>query len=32
MYADEYQKAIKYLRDSKVNINNIFIWTDDFNI
>jgi len=25
MYIDEYQTAIKYLRDSKVNINNILI-------
>ena len=32
MYSDLSQLALKYLKDTKVNINNILIMTKDFNI
>ena len=32
VYLDSSQSALKYLKDTKVNINNILIITRDFNI
>jgi len=32
IYSDNYQFAIKYLKDTKVNLNNILIIMGDFNI
>jgi len=32
VYSDEQQSALKYLKDTKVNIYNILIMTGDFNI
>ena len=32
VYSDSSQLALKYLKDTKVNINNILIITGDFNI
>jgi len=31
IYSDEHQTAINYLRDIEFNINNVLIWTGDFN-
>ena len=32
VYSDLSQLALKYLKDTEVNINNILIMTEDFNI
>jgi len=32
MYSDEHQTALKYLKDTEINVNNVLIWTGDFNI
>ena len=32
VYSDSSQLALKYLKDTEVNINNVLILTDDFNI
>jgi len=32
MYSDSSQSTLKYLKDTKANINNILIMTGDFNI
>jgi len=32
VYSDDHQSALKYLKDTKVNSNNILIITGDFNI
>ena len=32
VYSDLFQLALKYLKDTKVNINNVLIITGDFNI
>jgi len=32
IYSDNYQNTLKYLKDTEVNLNNIFIITEDFNI
>ena len=32
IYSDLSQSALKYLKDTKININNVFIMTGDFNI
>ena len=32
VYSDSSQLALKYLKNTKININNVFIITDDFNI
>jgi len=32
IYSDNQQSALKYLKDTKVNLNNVLIMTGDFNI
>ena len=32
VYSDSQQSALKYLKDTEVNLNNIIIITGDFNI
>jgi len=32
VYSYDYQNILKYLKDTKVNLNNILIMTEDFNI
>jgi len=32
VYSDSFHSALKYLQDTEVNINNILLMTDDFNI
>jgi len=32
VYSDNQQSALKYLKDTKVNLNNVLIITVDFNI
>ena len=32
VYSDSFHTALKYLKDTEVNINNIILMTDDFNI
>ena len=32
VYSDDQQTALKYLKNTKVNLNNILIMTGDFNI
>ena len=32
LYLDSFQSALKYLKDTEVNINNVLIITGDFNI
>ena len=32
MYSDEQQNALKYLKNTKVNLNNVLAMTGDFNI
>ena len=32
IYSDDQQTALKYLKNTKVNLNNILIMTDNFNI
>ena len=32
VYSDSLQLALKYLKDTEVNINNVLIMTEDFNI
>ena len=32
IYSDSSQMALKYLKNTKVNINNVLIMTGDFNI
>jgi len=32
IYFDAFQSALKYLKDTEVNINNLILMTDDFNI
>ena len=32
IYSDSFQMALKYLKNTKANINNILIMTGDFNI
>ena len=32
IYSDKHQLALKYLKDTKINICNVFIMTRDFNI
>ena len=32
IYSDSSYSALKYLKDTKVNINNLLIMTGDFNI
>jgi len=32
IYSDDYQSALKYLKNTKVNLHNILIMTGDFNI
>jgi len=32
IYSDEHQSALKYLKDTEVNLNNVLIMTRDFNI
>jgi len=32
VYSDNQQSALKYLKDTKMNLNNVLIMTGDFNI
>jgi len=32
VYSDSFQLALKYLKDTEVNINNVLIMTGEFNI
>ena len=32
IYSDKQQTALKYLKDIKVNLNNVFVMTGNFNI
>ena len=32
IYSDDHQNTLKYLKNTKVNLNNILIMTEDFNI
>jgi len=32
VYSDDYQSALKYLKDTKVNLRNVLIIASDFNI
>ena len=32
IYSDNQQSVLKYLKDTKVNLNNVLIMTGDFNI
>ena len=32
IYSDAFQSTLKYLKDTEVNINNLILMTDDFNI
>jgi len=32
VYSDDYQSALKYLKDTKVNLWNVLIIASDFNI
>jgi len=32
VYSDSFQLALKYLKDTEVNINNVLVMTGDFNI
>ena len=32
IYSDSFHSALKYLKDTEVNINNLLIITGDFNI
>jgi len=32
MYSDEQQNALKYLKNTEVNLNNVLAMTGDFNI
>ena len=32
IYSYDYQNILKYLKNTKVNLNNIIIMTEDFNI
>ena len=32
IYSDKQQTALKYLKNIKVNLNNVFVMTGDFNI
>ena len=32
VYSDSQQSALKHLKDTKINLNNVIIITDDFNI
>ena len=32
IYSDDHQLALKYLKNSEMNLNNILIMTGDFNI
>ena len=32
IYSDEYQSALKYLKDTEANINNVLVIVEDFNI
>jgi len=32
IYSDDQQTTLKYLKDTEVNLNNVLIMTDDFNM
>jgi len=32
IYSDEHQSTLKYLKETKVSIHNVFVMTGDFNI